>query len=160
MSELKVRIVRLEPMRVASVHALSASPEQDAWDKLVSWAKPRGLFDDVETHRIFGFDNPSPSSGSPNYGYEFWIKVGPDVEAEGEVKIHEFLGGLYAVARCKGTGNITETWKQLVAWCEASQYKFGHHQALEANVSPVDPPPPPEELVLDLHCPIVEKNDS
>ena len=43
MSDLDVRIVKLEPMRVASVRAVSESPEVDAWSKLRSWAEPKGF---------------------------------------------------------------------------------------------------------------------
>ncbi len=154
MSELEVRIVKLEPMRVASAHAFSASPEQEAWAKLLAWAKPKGLLDDRERHRIFGFNNPDPSPGSPNYGYEFWIIVGPDVEPEGEVGVKEFPGGLYAVTRCKGVSNITATWKQLVAWGEDSKYRRASHQWLEEHIGPVDIPQ--DALLLDLYMPIAE----
>ena len=68
MTELDVRIVTLEPMRVASAHAYSASPEGEAWDKLIAWARPKGLLDDPQVHRIYGFNSPDPSPGSPNYG--------------------------------------------------------------------------------------------
>jgi DNA gyrase inhibitor GyrI len=154
MDELQVRIVSLEPMRVVSVHAYSASPEGDAWDKLVAWARPKGLLEDLETHRIFGFNNPNPSPGSPNYGYEFWIAVGPEVEPEGEIQIKEFPGGLYAVAQCKGIPSIGEVWKQLVTWREDSPYKSAHHQWLEEHLSPDGTPL--EELVLDLYLPIAK----
>ena len=96
MSELEVRIVKLEPMRVASFHAYSASPEGDAMGKLLAWAKPKGLLDPPGAHRIFGFNNPDPHPGSPNYGYEFWLAVGPDVKPEGELNLKDFPGGLYA----------------------------------------------------------------
>lgn len=154
MSELEVRIVKLEPMRVASAHAYSGTPEDDAFKKLVAWARPKGLTDDRETHRIFGFNNPDPSPGSPHYGYEFWIVVGPDVEPEGEIKIKEFRGGLYAVTRCQGVENTHQTWKKLVTWLEDSRYKGGRHQWLEEPLSEVGTPH--DELVLDLYAPIVE----
>ena len=58
MSGLEVRIITLEPMRVASVHAFGASPEEKAFSKLIAWARPRGLTEDPKTHRVFGFNNP------------------------------------------------------------------------------------------------------
>ena len=156
MSELDVRIVRLEAMRVASVHAYSASPEGEAWDKLIAWAGPKGLLDDPEAHRIFGFDNPSPGPGSPNYGYEFWMVVGPDVEPEGEIKVKDFGGGLYAVTRCKGVMNIGPTWRRLIGWRANSKYRFAHHQCLEEHIGPVaDGPQDVDELVMDLYMAIV-----
>jgi len=152
MSELDVRIVELKPMRVASVYGFGESPESIAWAKLVAWAKPRGLLDDRKQHRIFGFNNPNPAPGSPNYGYEFWIVVGPDVEPEEAVRIHEFLGGLYAVTRCKGVENITDTWKRLVRWLADSPYKHAGHQWLEEHLHAVDAPQ--DEFILDLYAPI------
>jgi len=157
MSELEVRIVKLEPLRVASVHAYGASPEGKAWDKLVAWAKPKGLLDRPGEQRIFGFNNPDPAPGSPNYGYEFWIVVGPEVQPEGEVKIKEFAGGLYAVARCQVRADagqvIGETWQRLMRWCENSQYRLAHHQWLEEHQETTGMP---NEFALDLHLPITK----
>jgi hypothetical protein len=42
MSELEIRIVELEPMRVASVYGFGESPELQAWEKLIAWAGPKG----------------------------------------------------------------------------------------------------------------------
>ena len=153
MSE-QVRIVELEPMRVACLSGFGATPEEEAWKALEAWAQPKGLLDDPKAHRIFGFNNPDPSPGSPNYGYDLWITVGPDVEAEGEAKIIEFPGGLYAVTQCKGIDNIGKVWKRLLTWCEDSKYQRAHHQWMEEHISPMDAPL--QEFVLDLYAPIVK----
>jgi DNA gyrase inhibitor GyrI len=153
MSELNVNIVDLPPLRVASAHAYGPSPEHAAWEKLVAWAKPQGLLDDPEAHPIYGFNNPDPSPGSPNYGYEFWIVVGPEVEPEDEIKIAQFSGGRYGVARCETRGDIDKigkTWRRLVAWREKSAYGPGHHQWLEKHISGAAEP----DLILDLYIPI------
>lgn len=151
--QLAVRIVRLEPMRVASVHAFSASPEHEAWEKLTAWAKARGLLNKPGEHRIFGFNNPSPSGGSPNYGYEFWIQVPPALKDEDGAAIKTFDGGLYAVAHFKGrVEDISERWKQLSIWCENSAYKFAAHQWLEEHLSTATA----EMIELDLYLPITE----
>jgi DNA gyrase inhibitor GyrI len=153
MSELEVRIVALEPLRVACVNAYSESPEQDSWLAMEAWAKPKGLLD-VPDRRIFGYNNPNPSSGTPNYGYDFWITVSPEVQAEGDVNIIDFPGGLYAVTRVKGGENIHETWKQMVAWLEESKYEHGSHQWLEEHLTPMDTPF--EDFELNLYAPITE----
>jgi DNA gyrase inhibitor GyrI len=151
MSELDVRIVRLDPMRVAMSHGFGPSPEEIAWNKLRAWIKAAGI--KPEEHRFFGFNNPDPSPGSPNYGYEQWITVGPDVQPEGDVSIKAFGGGLYAVTRCK-LPVIGETWKRLVAWRDDSRYKCGHHQWLEECISLIDTPF--DDLVMDIYLPISE----
>jgi DNA gyrase inhibitor GyrI len=152
MSGLDVRIVQLEPMRVANAHGFGESPEEQAMKKIQAFMESKGLtFEDVHW---FGFDNPEPSPGSPNYGYDVWITVGPEVEEGDEVKIIDFAGGLYAVTRLKGVSNIGQVWKQLVLWREDSQYKKGHHQWLENLLTPPDVPF--DEYVFDLYLPIVE----
>ena len=157
MSELDVRVVELEPMRVASFHGYGASPENDAAEKLIAWAKPRGFLDTPGEHRIFGFDNPSPSPGSPNYGYEFWITVGSDIKSD-DVEIRDIPGGLYAVARCEVKNNpyeaIPSMWQRLVAWCEASSsYECAAIQELEEHIEPI-PFGISDNLTLDLYLPI------
>jgi DNA gyrase inhibitor GyrI len=161
MNELDVRIVRLEPIRVAGALGFGESPELIAWSKILSWAESKGLInDDV---RFFGFNNPNPSPGSPNYGYEQWITVGADVKSEGEIEVKEYPGGLYAVARCKGLQNITSIWKELASWLENSSYKLGQHQWLEESMTPLKSVAEfeklsPDEFVLDLYCPVAEES--
>ncbi len=154
MSELDVRIVTLAPMRIASFHAFGPSPEPEALKKLVDWAKPRGLLADRERHRVFGFNDPSPSPGSPNYGYQAWITVGSEIASDAEATVREFPGGLYAVASCRGVSRIHPTWHELGTWCEKSKYRGASHQWLEEHRSPLDPPTPQEEDDFDLYCPI------
>ncbi len=150
MSELAVRIVELEPMRVASVLGFSATPEKDAHEMMMGWARPKGLLD--KPFRWFGFNNPNPSPGSPHYGYEVWLPVDQDVPGAGDVRIKQFSGGLYAVTRCEGLQNIGERWQQLVAWVEDSHYQCAQHQWLE-ELFTVDATRL-EEYVFDLYLPI------
>jgi DNA-binding transcriptional ArsR family regulator len=159
--EFKAKIVKLEPMRVASVRAMSTTPEHDAWEKMRAWAEPRGLLEDLEKHPVFGFNNPDPSPGRAEYGYEFWIRVGPDVQPAGDVEIKTFQGGLYAVTTCKLKEELEseffkkegylESWKNIVDWVKASTYKPGKHQCLEKAH---EPGASEDELILDLYCPI------
>lgn len=163
MKELKARIVRLEPMHVASVRAISQTPEHDAWEKMRAWAEPEGLLEDLDKHPVFGFNNPNPSPDRNEYGYEFWIRVEPGTKPEGEVKIKEFKGGLYAVTTCNLKEELEseffekegylESWKKLVEWVKNSKYRYGKHQGLEKTH---DPTASEEELILDLYCPIEE----
>ncbi len=84
MSKLDVQIVRLEPMRVASAYGFGTSPEEIAHEKMQTFLKAKNLLDGYGTkYRHFGFNNPNPSPGSPNYGYEIWTEIGSDVQPEG-----------------------------------------------------------------------------
>jgi DNA gyrase inhibitor GyrI len=157
MSDLDVRIVELEPMRVASFLGFGPNPETEAFQKLDTWARPRGLLDAPAKHRLFGFNNPNPSAGSPNYGYEVWIVLDSDPESRGDAELKSFDGGLYAVTRCpvpKGQYDVIgTTWKKLVAWREDTKYGQGTHQWLEESL-PAELPD--TEFVLDLYLPIAE----
>jgi DNA gyrase inhibitor GyrI len=154
MNELSVRIVSLDTMRVATAYGFGENPEDLAWQALNTWAEPKGLLDDPEAHPIFGLNNPYPRPGSPKYGYEFWVKVDPEVEPDGCIRIAEFFGGQYAVMRCDVKGHlekIPEAWQKLASWCKENQHPLGHHPALERFLtSPGDL----KSLVMDLYCPI------
>ncbi len=152
MNDLQVRIVDLEPMRCAGAAGFGPEPEGLAWKALLDWAGPIGLLS--RPHRFFGYNNPSPSPGSPNYGYDQWITIDAAIQAEAPIKTEEFPGGRYAVTRCEGVQTIYATWQKLVAWREASHYRPGQHQWLEELITP--PGGPWGTAQFDLYMPIME----
>lgn len=159
MDTVNVRIVRLEPQRFASFYSFGPQPEELALKKLQDWAGSRGYLDHPEKRRIFGFNNPDPVEGNPNYGYEFWIAVDPDVEAVGDMRITQFFGGLYAVTHLADPFAdpyeiIPAGWKQLFEWLEASSYKIGGHQGLEEHL--FSEVAPSGGWSMDLYLPIIE----
>lgn len=159
MSREEVRIVTLEAMRVASFHSFGNSPEYKALAKMLAWAEPRGLLIPERPARVFGFNNPGPSPGSANYGYEFWLEVGPEVTGGDEAEIKVFSGGQYAVLRCHAEpdgSNIGVAWQQLVMWQEASRYRYPRQQpCLEEHLGPLTTTPTP--FTLDLYLPITDE---
>lgn len=155
MSQLDVRIVRLEPMRVASAYGFGPSPEGIAHEKMQAFLRSRGLLDGYGTrYRHFGFNNPNPSPGSPNYGYEIWTEIDPTMEPEGDMRVVDFPGGLYAVTRFDNLENIGRLWGELVKWREASNYREAHHQWLENLLNPLETDF--SKYVFDLYLPIAE----
>jgi DNA gyrase inhibitor GyrI len=155
MSELNVRIVKLEPMRVASAYGFGKEPEGQAGDKMTAFLKGKGLYEDYSTkYQHFGFNNPDPSPGSPNYGYEIWVTIPEEVQPEGDIRIVGFCGGLYAVTRFEDLDKIGSTWKALVRWRENSKYRMGGHQWLEHLLTPKERDF--HKFVFDLYMPISE----
>src|SRR5512134_2118839 len=157
MSDLDIRIVNLPPMRVACVNGFGEGPEGIAFDKMKAWAEARNLLG--KPHRLFGYNNPDPSPGSPNYGYDVWITADESVQADGEARILDFPGGLYAVTRIdvkKPGDEIPAAWQKLVKWMEASKYRHGRHQWLEEHIGPLDEMGGDQPFMLDLHLPITE----
>jgi DNA gyrase inhibitor GyrI len=156
MSE-EIRIVTLPPMQVACVNGFGEGPEVQAFEKILAWAKAHNMFD--KPYRTFGYNNPDPTPGSPNYGYDVWMTVDESVQTEGEVRILSFPGGLYAVTRCevkKPWEDIPGTWQKLVKWMEGSKYRHGSHQWLEEHLGPLDAMGGDQPFTLDLHLPIRE----
>lgn len=156
MNALNVRIITMEPMRMASFRGFGESPELEAWGKLFAWALDRGLFVGPARPRILGFNNPHPTPDSPVYGYEFWIELAPDATpgSEEQLTVETFEGGRFAVVRCQGAENISSTWRALLAWCEASPYRPVGGHLYEALVAPLAEDLAPEDLVLDLLLPV------
>ncbi len=159
MEDLDVRITSLPPMRIAYFNAYSEYPEIEARQQLLEWAKSHDHWQPAPAVRIFGFDNPTASEGSPNRGYEFWITVRAEISSDDQVKIKEFNGGLYAVLRCDVTKAdpfdvIPASWQKLVRWLESSHYQHGNHQWLEEELTRYEETG--QNFILDLYLPIVE----
>ena len=157
MSDMNVRIVNLPPMRVACVNGFGEGPEGIAFDKMKAWAQAHNLLE--EPHRLFGYNNPDPSPGSPNYGYDIWLTVDESLQADGDARIVDFPGGLYAVTRIevKNPGDdIPGAWQKLVKWMESSRYRHGRHQWLEEHIGPLGEMGGDKPFTLDLHLPIME----
>lgn len=160
MEELKlkdnnVRLINLKPFKVAYAKAFGVSPELLAWEILKTWIKENSIEDTINT-RYFGFNNPSPSEGSSEYGYEVWRTVEKDYEETEEVKFKEFEGGLYLVTTANGVYDIGETWKNLSNWAETRGYEYGACQWLEEHII-VDENSWDDKMQFDLYYPIKKK---
>jgi len=156
MVQRNVEVVDLPAMRVASALGFGTEPELQASKMIHAFANKAGIELDFTKIRMYGFDNPSPSSGSPNYGYEFWLPVDESVEAIDPIQIKHFSGGRYATTRFTGLSNIGRVWKELVAWVEDSSYAFGPNcgQCLEKNNTAFEHDP--EKWTFDLYLPVSE----
>ena len=162
MNKFPVKIVSLPPMKVASVRAISQTPEMDAWAKMEKFAKKHNLLGNLDLHPVYGFNNPDPTPGQKEYGYEFWIRVDSFVKPEPDVIIKEIPSALYAVKACKlfeesqseffKKNGILESWSQIFHWVEESEYQRGTHQYLEKSLNPGAKE---EDMILELHMPII-----
>lgn len=156
-----VRIVKLEPVKVAFYRGYGLNPEREAWipitewllsevkehyfkqfgiypkvKELVKWAEENNLYRPPKNRRYFGFDNPLKTEEKSEYGYEVWVTVNGDEKEDANVKFKNFEGGLYAVTRAKKSSkSLIETWQKLFKWLETSGYKHGNHQWLEEYIT-------------------------
>lgn len=154
MTDLDVRMITLEPFIAVSFHGYGASPEIEAWKKANAWVAESRLLEDGKPHRFFGFNNPSPSSRTPLYGYDVWVTVDDEFQPIGEVRMAACSGGLYAVTRCTGVGNISAAWQDLMQWREKNNYHYDRRrQWLEEQLNLNAPS---DELIFDLYMPVKE----
>lgn len=159
MKKEELRIVEIGPMSVAGFHGYGASPEMIAFGQMKAWLAAAGVEAGAPPARVFGFNNPSPTSGSPNYGYEFWVElpVGSPLavaaQNDPEATVKQFDGGRYAALHHEGTGeSIPATWKRLVELVVVAGHEMGHHQWLEEHF--IDLGRENEVLSLDCLAPI------
>jgi len=138
MNEMKVAIVELPPMKVVSFHGFGQGPEDIALAAMQDWASIHQYFD-RDNARCFGFNNPDPTPGSPNYGYEVWLPIQQQDEIN-DANVKQFTGGTYAMAHCEGEMQnagefIPSAWSKLMKWLENSSYQMGKHQWLEEQLA-------------------------
>lgn len=153
MNDIEVRIEKLEPFHYISAYGFGDSPEGIAHEKMTTFLAEVGLLEGYGSQtRHFGFNNPDPSPGSPNYGYEIWVVVDPSLEPRGDLKKGYFPGGLYAVTRFTNLEKIGQVWQSLVAWREFNGYQHGTHQWLENLHNPLEKDI--TKFTFDLYLPI------
>jgi len=154
MPELEVRTCELGPMVVVSALGFGTEPETEAWNLIRQFLERQGMKAESGDRRFFGFNNPNPSPGSPNYGYEQWMTVDPDVAVEAPLTRKEIPGRRYVVTRFTGLQNITDTWRAFVAWFEDSglQPGAGCDECLEELRNPMEASP--DRWEFDLYLPV------
>jgi DNA gyrase inhibitor GyrI len=143
MNQAQFRVVTLAPCRVAAAHGFGAGPEGIAWDKLLKWMAARGL--PVARAKFLGFNNPDPSPGSPEYGYEQWLVLEPAAAAgleaatppDAGLSFKDFPGGRYAALTHRGRpDDLWRSWGALVEAVERSPERMAQRQCLEDLLTP------------------------
>ena len=135
MKQKNIEIITLPPFKAVSFYGFGENPEDIAYQAVSQWLTKHNLYAENK-FRSFGFNNPDPSQGSPNYGYEAWIVPTEDFSADTENKIIEYQGGLYATIYCPSLDVIGQRWQELVNWRESSGYYHASHQWLEELHTP------------------------
>ncbi|HSM26066.1 MAG TPA: GyrI-like domain-containing protein, partial [Anaerolineaceae bacterium] len=132
MKETPVRIVTMEPMTLICFNGYGSEPENQALTMLHDWSKKHN-----QLGRIFGYNNPDPAEGSPNYGYDAGMVVDTNTEPVDGARLRHLEQGLYAVLNCpvkEPWVDIPDAWKTLVQWADANDYSLGSHQWLEEHL--------------------------
>ena len=159
-TDMKVEVVGLPPQRIAFVRHVGPYDEVgSAFDKLMMWAGPRGLF--VPGAMVLGisYDDPSiTSAGKLRYDAAITLDSDDDAEPEGEVGVRELAGGDYAVVCHQGPySGLTATYDFMYGrWLPASGYDLTDAPPFEHYLNHPDSTDP-EDLVTDVHIPLVTR---
>lgn len=139
--EIKL-LKELPPMRVAYYCYLGEEPEYKAFEVVANWLRQSKLDYEKDKLRIFGYNNPSPTSpGQKEYGYEVCITIPDDfIVTDKIIKEKTLSGGMYAVCGVRegvvgeSGCNISYAWQQLSKWLKDSKYSLGEHQWMEEHL--------------------------
>ena len=93
--EWHVQIQQIESIRAAFTHSLSETPEEDAWKKIGSWAKIKGLHKKSAGTRLFG-RNTYPTDDPEPHGYQLFLTIYQTVEPGEGIEFDEIPGGTTA----------------------------------------------------------------
>lgn len=93
--KFKVRIEELGPMRVVVFRGYSKTPEMEAHQLVVAFAEVKGLIDENNRFKTFGFNKPAPwVTQEEEYGYEIWVVVDSDVNVPPYLMEKTFPGAM------------------------------------------------------------------
>lgn len=152
---MDVQIKKIEPFKVAFVRHTGPYAEcKPAWDKLCSWAGPRGLF--KPEARFIGISYDDPAVTPPEkLRYDACITLADDIEAQGDVGIQIISGGDYAVTTHTGPyTNLSETYARLCGqWAPSSGRELRSAPCFEVYLNDPDKTPP-EKLLTEIYLPL------
>jgi predicted transcriptional regulator YdeE len=162
----EIRLERKNSINAVYFHALSKTPEEDAWKKAEDWAKKKGLLQKESNTRILG-RNSYPTEKREPHGYGYFITTPPDIEIEEEMIIRQVPEGHYAVLRCEGIEKIGLKWAELWKWVNESKYEhigetkgdYGYELGFEEHLNwyPVLVEGSEKMFIFDLMLQIKEK---
>jgi AraC family transcriptional regulator len=153
---MDVRIETVPVMRVAFVrHVGPYCDAGQAWQRLMAWAGPRGLFGPRTMMLGVCHDDPDVTPAD-KIRYDACVTADGRVQAEGDVGVQEVGGGEYAVATHHGSyDTLHDTYARLCGeWLAASGRETRAAPPFEVyRNSPQTTPP--EQLLTDIYLPLV-----
>jgi len=153
---MDVTIIRKDALRVAYTRATGPYKQSsvEAWNKMIAWAGPRGLFR-PGTHYI-GVGSDDPATTAPELlRYDACITVGEDVEPEGEAGVTTLPGGEYATVIHKGPyDQLEKTYMWFYGvWLPKSGREASTRPGYEVYLN--DPQTTaPDELLTEINMPL------
>ncbi len=152
---MKVEITEMETMMVAYTKHVGPYNEcGKAWEKLCTWAGPRGLLRPNSKFIGLCYDDPEITS-SEKIRYDACISIDEKIEVEGEIGLQTIDSGSYAMTTHLGPyEELSKTYAQLCGqWVPQNGYEIASKPSIEIYLnSPEDTEP--EDLITDIHVPL------
>lgn len=154
---MKVEVKELPAYRVAyvsSAKGYESAAIGEAYETLMRWAGPRGIFGPGTKVIGASYDNPDITAAA-KCRYDACVSIGEDVKVNGPVSEKRFPGGKYAVHRWRGKPqNVGEVFRRFMAeWFPSSGYQPGDAPCLEFYHG--DPDSDPRgEVTADICIPV------
>ncbi|MGD8563151.1 MAG: AraC family transcriptional regulator [Desulfarculaceae bacterium] len=147
-AQMNVDIKKFDPMRVAFMRHMGPYATCEAtWEKLCSWAGPKGL---LKKDTVYvGICHDDPEITPPDkIRYDACVVVDEKTGPEGEVGVQEIAGGDYAVTVHKGPyETLKDTYARLCGeWLPNQEREKRSMPSLEIYLSDPQITPPAERL--------------
>jgi AraC family transcriptional regulator len=158
LNEHPVRIEKCPPRRVVFIrHVGPYDGVGRAWQTLIGWAMPRGLFVGPSSTMIGIVHDDPRITPSKHVRYDACLAIaeGRVVEPEGEIGVQEIAGGDHAVVTHRGPyEKLSQTYDILFGgWLPASGREPAATPAFERYLnSPYDAAP--DDLLTEIHLPL------
>jgi DNA-binding transcriptional MerR regulator/DNA gyrase inhibitor GyrI len=153
-TSVALRIVTLPAMRAAVYNVISASPEDEAVNKVVRWAEDENL---MGTASIFGFNTTPYNPESTEYGWAACITVPEQITLPEYLKEKRLPGGLYA--SINSTNEVYDSWQILMRLLkESNEYEVDENRpCLEELIRSGEPKGEGNDFYLNLLEPVNKK---
>ncbi|MBU0508901.1 AraC family transcriptional regulator [bacterium] len=158
-SLMDVDVRQVPKMKVAFARGTGpyAQGAQAAWQKLCTWAGPKGLLG--PNTKFIGICHDDPEVTPPEkIRYDATIVLDREIAAEGDIGVQEIGGGLWAVAVHKGYyEKLSDLYAQCCGqWIPQNGYSVRSGPSLEIYLNDPDSTPP-DELLTEVYL-AVEKS--
>lgn len=159
-NDMDIKIENWEPRKVAFVRHLGPYQEcGTAWDRLCTWAAPKGLL--AGGPEMFGISYDDPETTPPEkIRYDACLRVEDDIEPGEDIGLQEIAGGTYVVATHEGPySDFNQTYSYLYAdYIPSTQWECRDAPCVEIYLN--DPNSTPPEDLVSLVCIPVTKQPS
>lgn len=156
---MDVTITSKEPLRVACARATGPYMQSatEAWNKLMAWGGPKGLFTPEARYLGVGHDDPS-TTAPEKIRYDACVTVGEEVDGDGDIQVTVIPGGEYASVLHKGPyEEMIKTYMWLYGvWLPQSGREASMRPGYEQYLNDCRTTPP-EELLTEINMPLEPK---